>query len=340
MMLKRFKKFTVKTLSTLLLVFSLACVTRGDLSSGACQPPPAQLAKPEPQEESEALSPVLQRLNQHMHQALRSATRYARSDVGPLIIFEEGKMKLLKQNKEVAAFSILPPLEYQQLKVVGHVFFVTAIQLQRADLGEEERAGWVAAMRGDLGLAMKELNAIGLSPALLESQKNLLQGTLTLLDEAQKAQPSTQRLKRYINESLPLIWIGARRSASLHLEVIHAQAKRLMALLNQEERQSVRAHLYGGRGARRDNLVIQYLSWLFGEGTGRESDRIVFSENIQEHNRALDMFAKYSVESQLALFIFDDSQRLDRDLLGDVTREILSTWPEATEVVKSIPKTQ
>ena len=155
--------------------------------------------------------------------------------------------------------------------------------------------------------------------------------------EARAAKPSAQRIKAYVNENLPAIWSGGRRSAALHLKVIDTQTKRLWALLSLEERATVRAHLYGGRGARVDNLVIQYLSWLFGERTGRESDRIIFSENIQDHDRALDMFAKYRLESDLAKLIFDNYTRLDRDLLGDVTRALIKEWPEASEVMGSIP---
>ena len=283
------------------------------------------------------LSPALKRLNQQMHRSLRGATQSLGRTLGPLIIFEEGKMKLFKQNKEVAAFSIMPPLEYQQLKVFGHVFFVTAIQLYRDELSENDRLQWAKEMIIDINIAITELDSIGLTPELAKSQKRLLTETLVLIEEAQIARPNAARLKRYIKEGLPDVWLNADRSASLHLNVIDRQARRLIALLTEEERKLVRAHLYGGRGARRDNIVIQYFSWLFGEGTGQESDRIIFSENIQDHHKAMEMFAKYRMESDLARFIFNDSTRLDRDLLGDSTRALVKEFPDAAEVMKSIP---
>lgn len=306
-------------------------------SSALAETPAAIKVEQSSKKQAEELPPVLQRLNQQMHLVLRGMTAHQRKDLGPLIIFEEGKMKLLKKNQEVAAFSIMPPLEYQKLKVFGHVFFATSIQLQRSELSDEDREQWSSEMLKEIDLAITEIDTMGLSAALTESQRGLLQATQALISEAKSARPNTQRLKRYINEQLPAVWHGARRSASLHLELIHSQAKQLLGLLNQDERQRVRAHLYGGRGARRDHLVIQYLSWLFGERSGRESQRIVFSENIQDHDRALDMFAKYCVESELAAFIFDDPERLDRDLLGDVTRELLKEWPDAIDSMNTVP---
>ena len=283
------------------------------------------------------LSPVLKRLNRQMHSTLRGAIQHRRVDLGPLIIFEQGKMKLLKQNKEVAAFPIMPPLEYQQLKVFGHILFATIIQLQRVDLNETDRVKWVKEISKDINLAIAELKMMKLSPELAQSQAGILRGTLSLLSEVEVSPPDHNRLKRYAKEYLPAIWLGGRRCAILHLKVIDEQAKKIWALLTQEERRNVRAHLYGGRGARVDNLVIQYLSWLFGSGTGKESDRIIFSENILDHDRALDMFAKYRMESDLAKLIFNDYGRLDRDLLGDVTREVIQGWPAASEIMNSIP---
>lgn len=277
------------------------------------------------------LSATLKRLNRSMHIALKGSITQHRKDLGPLIIFENGKMKLLRANQEVAAFPISPPLAYHQLKVFGHIAFATVIQLARSDLSQDQQVEWIKAVKEDIKLAKAELKTMSFSVAIVESQGKLLDHTLNLLTKAEQAPVSKADLALYSKTVVPLMQPALHKSAQLHLEVIHTQTKALYALLKVEERPLVRIHLYGGRGARRDNIVIQYFSWLFGERKGLESPRIVFSENISDHDKALDMFAKYKTEQQLAVLIFEDPNRLDRDLLGDTVREQLSHFPDSSK---------
>lgn len=282
------------------------------------------------------LSPVLKRLNRYMHASLKGSIKHQRQDVGPLIIFEKGKMKLLRANQEVAAFSVIPPLGYHQLKVIGHLAFVTVIQLQRTDVTQNEQVKWIHMVRQDIEAAKVELQTWPFSKPLIESQSLILGHTLKLLDQAEVKPVSQADLERYSETVVPLMSLALHKSAQLHLDVIHAQTKRLYALLEVNERLIVRVHLYGGRGARRDNIVTQYFSWVFGERTGLESGRIVFSENIFDHDKALDMFAKYSTERQLGQLIFKEPTRLDRDLLGDKVRAILSGYPDSSTELKGM----
>lgn len=289
------------------------------------------------------LSSTLKRLNRSMHIALKGSIKQNRKDLGPLIIFEDGKMKLLRANQEVASFPIVPPLAYHQLKVIGHISFAIVIQLQRPDLSQEQQTAWIRVIKKDIVLAKAELQEMSFSAKVIDSQTKLLDHTLKLLAQAEQAPLTKQGLERYSETVVPLMRPAMYKSAQLHLEVIHTQVKRLYALLKVEERPLVRIHLYGGRGARRDNIVIQYFSWLFGEPGGLESPRIVFSENIADHDKALDMFAKYKTEQQLAELIFKDPTQLDRDLLGDTVREQLSHFPnsekefEGMSIVKESP---
>ena len=48
------------------------------------------------------------------------------------------------------------------------------------------------------------------------------------------------------------------------------------------------------------------------------------------------MFAKYTTERQLGQLIFKEPTRLDRDLLGDKVREILSGYPDSSKELKGM----
>lgn len=309
----------------ILRTLSILCILSLGLNSAFAEKP-----KVISKSNNKELSSTLKRLNRSMHIALKGATTHQRKNLGPLIIFEAGKMKLLRANQEVAAFTVIPPLAYHQLKVFGHIAFVAVIQLQRSDLSQDQQVAWIKMMRKDVELAKVELQTMSFSKEIIDSQSALLDHTLKLFTQAEQAPLSTKDLERYSETVVPLMQPALDKSAQLHLEVIHTQTKRLYGLLKAEERPLVRIHLYGGRGARRDNIVIQYFSWLFGARTGTESPRIVFSENISDHDKALDMFAKYKTEQQLAELIFKDPARLDRDLLGDVVRNQISQYPDSS----------
>ena len=169
------------------------------------------------------------------------------------------------------------------------------------------------------------------------SQDRLIQRTLTLLEKVGLTPITRGMLQEYSVEVMPYLQAGIKRSARAQVDWLHTQTQKIYALLTEEERGKVRAHLYGGRGARVGNINIQYLSWLFGEGTGKESGRIVFSENIADHDRALDYFARYTTERVLADLIFKDPTRLDRDLLSEQTRIYLSTFGNASHFVSNLP---
>ena len=63
--------------------------------SGFGETPQTAQIKPQAVEAKGELTPVFKRLNKEMHLALRGAIQHQRRDLGPLIIFEQGKMKLM-----------------------------------------------------------------------------------------------------------------------------------------------------------------------------------------------------------------------------------------------------
>ena len=58
------------------------------------------------------LSPALRSLNGRMHQALRDVVTAERQQLGPLIMFEDGEIKLYRGDQEIAGYTIVPPLAY------------------------------------------------------------------------------------------------------------------------------------------------------------------------------------------------------------------------------------
>lgn len=282
------------------------------------------------------LSPALLGLNARMHGALREVVQAERQQLGPLIMFEDGEIKLYRGDEEVAGHSIVPPLAYEQLKIIGHAAFALVIQVQRSDLSFEARRAWLEGFVTDLEGVRAELGSFDLPAALVKSQRTLIDHTLKLAAAAQRKEPIQEaELRRFTERVLPLLEDGFTHSARVHVDLIHRQAQKLYALLTPEERTKVRGYFHGGRGAREGNLALQYVSWLVGERTGAESERVVFTEGVLDRDRAMMELAKFGIERRLAELVFRDPAGLHRDVLSEATRTYLSTFPDVSEAFGS-----
>lgn len=293
------------------------------------------------QSQQTKLSESFTAMNTLARKALHEVIRAEPQQLGAVIVSEAGALKLFRNGKQVASFPIPTPLEYHQLKVFGHMTLALVIQLQRNDWTKEARDAWLESFLLTGYQVQNELTHLNIPRKLRVSQSLLIRETLNLAHKVQKLKSISQELIRsYGQKIVPLLNDGFRYSAQAHIDIIHKQGRALYALLSEEERQTVRAYNYGGRGARVDNLILQYLSWLVGEGTGKESLRVIFSEGITDAKQAQSALARYSVETRIADLIFSIPQRLYRDVLGDATRDYLKTFLKVSEAFADVPPTK
>ena len=287
----------------------------------------------EKQEYSESgLSPAFQRLNGRMHAALREVVQIERNQLGPLIMFEDGKMKLYRGDQEVAGFSIIPPVTYDQLKIIGHAAFSVVIQAQRTDLSLDQKRIWVDDFEQELRQVRVEVSAFDWPRPLMKSQRQLIDQTLQFSEKVKQEQLVETDIRAFTAQILPLLQDGFAHSARLHVDLIHRQGEKIYALLTPEERMQVRGYFHGGRGARVGNLALQYVSWFVGERTGEESERVIFTEGVLERERAMVELAKFGIERELAEMVFGDPAGLHRDVLSGATRTYLDTFPDVGDV--------
>ena len=278
------------------------------------------------------LSPAFQSLNGRMHTALREVVMIERGQLGPLIMFEEGKIKLYRDEVEVAGFSIIPPLAYDQLKIMGHASFSVVIQAHRTDLSAEAKTAWLREFEQELRQIRTELPSFDLPKPLIKSQRKLIDHTLEFAASIrQKHKTSETELRAFTAKILPLLQDGFTHSAHLHVDLIHRQGEKIYELMTPEERTQVRGYFHGGRGARVGNLALQYVSWLVGERSGQESDRVIFTEGVLERDRAMIELAKFGIERELAELVFGDPAGLHQDVLSGATRAYLATFPDVDE---------
>ena len=175
------------------------------------------------------LSPALRSLNGRMHQALRDVVTAERQQLGPLIMFEDGEIKLYRGDQEVAGYTIVPPLAYDQLKIIGHATFAVVIQVHRSDLSFGDRKSWLEGFVSELQTVRTELESFELPEELEESQRALIGHTLELAKTAQHQEDIREaELRAFAQQVLPLLQDGFTHSARLHADLIHQQAEKSM----------------------------------------------------------------------------------------------------------------
>jgi hypothetical protein len=284
-------------------------------------------------ESERSLSGALNNINDLMHSALREIVSEERKCLGPLIMFEDGKIKFYRGDQEVQGYDIVPPIMYDQLKVIGHAAFLVVIQSLRHELSKDERMAWSERFIGEVEKVRQEITSYDLPSDLLGLQINLIDKILDIgAKVGQYGNVDETELRLYTKEITPLLDAAFTHSAKLHIDLIHCQAMKLYGIMTAEERKHFRGYFHGGRGARDGNLALQYLSWLVGERTGQESERIIFTENILERQEAMMYLAKFSIERKLAKFVFNDPSGLHQDVLSKATRDYLSTFPNVEDL--------
>lgn len=280
-----------------------------------------------------SLSGALNNINDFMHSALREIVVEERKRLGPLLMFEDGKIKFYRGDEEVQSYDIIPPLMYDQLKIIGHASFLVVIQSLRHELSKDERMAWSKAFIEEVEKVRHEVTSFGLPSDLLDLQVKLIDNILDIgAKMGQDGNVDETELRLYTKRITPLLKAGFTQSAKLHIDLIHSQAMKLYGIMSAWERAHFRGYFHGGRGAREGNLALQYLSWLVGERTGQESERIIFTENILERQEAMMYLAKFSVERRLAELVFNDPSGLHQDVLSKATRDYLSTFPNVEDL--------
>ena len=284
-------------------------------------------------ESERSLSGALNNINDFMHSALRQIVAEERKSLGPLIMFEDGKIKFYRGDEEVQSYDVVPPLMYDQLKIIGHAAFLVVIQSLRHELSKDERMAWSKAFVEEVEKVRDEVTSFGLPSDLLDLQVKLIDNILDIGAKiGQEGNVDETELRSYIKQITPLLEAGFTQSAKLHIDLIHSQAMKLYGIMSAEERKTFRGYFHGGRGARDGNLAVQYISWLVGERTGQESERIIFTENILERQEAMMYLAKFSIERKLADLVFNDPSGLHQDVLSKAARDYLRTFPNIEDL--------
>jgi hypothetical protein len=263
-------------------------------------------------------------LNSEFISAHAAARKMDLAGGAPIVLLRSGRLVLMHKGRETSV-EVFPP-EYDTFKTFAHLGAAVYLLLATPDYGElcGGRLGQLRDYREKLQRVGENIDNIGMAGAELERQKILLATSSALVDKVLAAKRvSRDELIAYTRSLAPLIRENLAGAAKAQIDGMHRQMMIWKKGLTPDEWKQLRVAIRGAVLARRDNLAKQYFQALLG--LRGEGERLVYMELYFPPTPMETLLATRAVDRGLAIAIFDDPDRMYRDVLADAATEYLKT---------------
>jgi len=276
----------------------------------------AQVYAAEPDKQVDA---ALAELNDSFISAHAAARKLDLATDSPIILLRNGQLILVHNNTETATNIVLT--EYDTFKVFAHI--PVAIYLMLGPLGagilDLEHFQQLRGYYKKMGHVEKNIDQINLKGADLERQKIILTLSKRFLKTVIEQQKFyTKDLYAFTRRMLPMIKANIAGAAKSQLEVIHRQVMAWKKEMAPEQWKKLRVAMQGAALARNGGLAKQYFKRLLH--IEKEGLRLVYKELYFPPTPMLTLLATHSVDRGISLAVFDNPDRMFRDVLGDAAR--------------------
>lgn len=216
--------------------------------------------------------------------------------------------ELILRRGELRRVFPLESAEFTVAKVAAHLTIATFLLARdaerlRANLSHVERVLADCASGGDV---QRE------AAPLLERCRSAARSWLAGLDPSRVER---EREEFALNAREPLLRL-TDLATDAELRTLHGATHAAFDLLSKHDRDELEVIVAGNHQARSRSLGMQYFSRRLGEREGEE-ERVVYGENIQTEEEALELVATRGLDRELARAFFGDERRMQRDLLAD-----------------------
>jgi hypothetical protein len=233
-----------------------------------------------------------------------------------VLLFDGEKLLLIQGDRRRSGTPVGPA--YHHLKAVAHLPLTLFVELSGAPDGPpaEGTARRIRDLRARVAAVEQEFDRIDFATGDRDVLRRILAAGARFLDDVLRSgmvdgaalRPFAASLKADIERTIDV-------AAAIELGHYQAEIEAWRKELSDDEWRSLRAVVIGSQMPRRDNRVVQLLAALLGV-TG-EGPRIVYAEGLYEEQRALNLLGTHLLDAEAASAFFDDSTRLERDLLAD-----------------------
>ena len=273
----------------------------------------AQVYAAEPDKQVDA---ALADLNDSFISAHAAARKLDLATDSPIILLRNGQLILVHNNTETAANIVLT--EYDTFKVFAHIPVAIYLMLGPPGSGilDLEHFQQLRGYYKKMEHVEKNIDQINLKGADLERQKIMLALSKRFLKTVIEQQKfNTKDLYTFTRRMLPMIKANIAGAAMSQLEVMHRQVMAWKKEMAPEQWKKLRVAIQGAALARNGGLAKQYFERLLH--IEKEGLRLVYKELYFPPTPMLTLLATHSVDRGISLAVFDNPDRMFRDVLGD-----------------------
>jgi hypothetical protein len=241
---------------------------------------------------------------------------------GVPIVLNLGGTLILKYNGTVKTIDITPPA-YHNLKAFGHSAFSIYFILSQTKPGsiDKHASEELKKLQNSLKDASSHLNQLELPSNGRVSVKKLITTTDRFLDKLLKNKYwRREELTSFYRTIRPLISQTATLSGLIELDQLDKAINEWQAPMTENEKSKIGVVVATAHQARNSEISLQYFATKFGfrygQGAQFENKFVVIEDKFDEPS-ALKMLARHYLDRDAAQIIFNDPDRLQKDVLGD-----------------------
>ena len=269
------------------------------------------------------LDTALQDLNSSFINAHSSAREFDLA-TGPIILHRDGQLVLINNETKVTANVILPT--YHTFKAFAHIPVAIYLMLspQGSGMLDFERFQLLRNYYKKLEYVQKNMDQITLNSTDLERQKIILSKSMQFLKIILDNQRfNNKELFSFTQGMLPFISANIEGAARNQLDAMHRHVMAWKLEMPSEHWKKLRVATQGAVLARNGDLAKQYFKRLLH--IKKEGLRLVYKELYFPPTPMLTLLATRSVDRGISVAIFNNPDRMFRDVLSDAAASYIKT---------------
>ena len=272
---------------------------------------------------SSQLDKSLQDINSSFINAHSAAREFDLAE-GPVILYRNGQLILIKNETKITANVIFQT--YHTFKVFAHIPVAIYLMLSPQGEGpiESKNLQLLRSYYKKLEYVHKNMHQITLNSTELKKQKIILSRSIEFLKAILDNEKfNNMELISFTQGMLPFINANIESAARNQLDAIHWQVMAWKSEMAPEYWEKLRVSIQGAVLARNGDLTKQYFKRLLN--IKKEGLQLVYKELYFPPTPMLTLLATRSVDRGISVAIFNNPDRMFRDVLSDAAASYLRT---------------
>ena len=272
---------------------------------------------------SSQLDKSLQDINSSFINAHSAAREFDLAE-GPVILYRNGQLILIKNDTKITANIIFRT--YHTFKVFAHIPVAIYLMLSPQGEGpiESKNLQLLRSYYKKLEYVHKNMHQITLNSTELKKQKIILSRSIEFLKAIlDNKKFNNKELISFTQGMLPFINANIESAARNQLDAIHWQVMAWKSEMAPEYWKKLRVAIQGAVLARNGDLTKQYFKRLLD--IKKEGLQLVYKELYFPPTPMLTLLATRSVDRGISVAIFNNPDRMFRDVLSDAAASYLRT---------------